>query len=432
VRIRLAAGLGAWALIDQLLSSGTNFAAGIVMARTLGPAGYGSFALAFGAWLLVMGFGRALITQPYMVTESGRPDPEWKTATSSAAGATLVLGVAAGVLLLAVGFVVGVRSPTGVALVAVGVIVGPVAIQDFWRFAAFSQQVPRKAAANDAVWAVAQAAALGTLIAVDMLTPATAVAAWGAGALAGAVYGIWQFRVWPTFGRSLRVWVHKIAALGGWFALSGAVYQVGSYAVLIMLGASLGRAALGGLRSTMNLFAPAQLVAISGESIMLPTAARMVRNGRVADLRSACMVYSLVLATSFAVAGGALLLFGPIIYRLVFGNEFTEYATLIPPILTQTVAGALASGPSVGVRALAEGRKLAGIQTASSFAKVVLVAAALPLGLTAAAWGIAIAETGRAGISWVVFRSALRRPASTHTARASERLPLGTDPQLAE
>jgi O-antigen/teichoic acid export membrane protein len=142
-------------------------------------------------------------------------------------------------------------------------------------------------------------------------------------------------------------------------------------------------------------------------------------------------VYSLVLATCFAVAGGALLLFGPVIYRLVFGNEFTQYATLIPPILTQTVAGALASGAVVGIRALAEGRRLAGVQVGSSIAKVVLVAAALPLGLTAAAWGIAIAEIGRAGISWIVFRSALRQPAS-HAAHPPEPLPLATDPELAE
>jgi hypothetical protein len=74
---------------------------------------------------------------------------------------------------------------------------------------------------------------------------------------------------------------------------------------------------------------------------------------------------------------------------------------------------------------------LAGIQTASSFAKVVLVAAALPLGLTAAAWGIAIAEIGRAGISWMVFRSALRKPAS-HAVHPPEPLPLATDPELAE
>jgi O-antigen/teichoic acid export membrane protein len=421
LRIWSTARLGAWAFLDQLLSSGTNFATGIVLARTLGPAGYGSFALAFGAWLLIMGFGRALITQPYMVTESGRPETEWKGATASAAGAMLVLGVATGVPLLAVGLVVGVRSPTGVALVAVGLFVAPLAIQDFWRFAGFSHRLPRKAAANDAVWAVVQAAVLSTLIAIHTLTPATAIAAWGTGALAGAVYGIWQFRVWPAFGRSLRVWIRKIAALGGWFTLSSATYQVGSYSVLIMLGASLGRAALGGLRGTMNLFAPAQLVAISGESIMLPTAARLVRKGRVADLRFACTVYSLVLAACFAGAGGTLLLLGPVAYRFVFGTEFTQYAILVPAVLTQTVAGALASGPSVGIRALAKGRKLAGVQAASSFAKVVLVAAALPLGLTAAAWGIAVAEMGRAGLSWVLFRSALRRPASTQAIRTSER-----------
>ena len=409
MRIRSTAGMGAWALLDQLLSSGTNFAAGIVIARTLGPAGYGSFALAFGAWLLVMGLVRALITQPYMVTDSGLPEPEWKVATSNAAGAILVLGVAAGFLLVVAGIVVGLQSPTGSALATVGLFVPPLAIQDFWRFAAFSQRAYRKAAANDGVWAVIQGVALATFIGTDALTPATAIAAWGTGALAGAVYGGWQFRARPVFGRALRMWLRKIAALGGWFALSSATYQIGSYGVVVLLGTSLGRAALGGLRSTMNLFAPAALVAMSGESVMLPTAVRMVREGRVADLRSTCIMYSLGLAACFAAAGGALLFFGPVAYRLVFGNEFAQYAILVPAVLTQTVASALASGPSVGIRALAQGRRLAGLQAASSAAKVLLVAGTLPLGLTAAVWGIAAAEMGRAGMSWVLFWSSLKR-----------------------
>ena len=409
VRIRSTAGMGAWALLDQLLSSGTNFATGIVIARTLGPAGYGSFALAFGAWVLVMGLGRALLTQPYMVTASGLPETEWKDATSNAAGAILLLGVAVGFLLVAVGIVVGLHDPTGRALAAVGLFVPPLSIQDFWRFAAFSQRVPRKAAANDGIWAVIQAVALATFIGTDSLTPATAIVAWGTGALAGAVYGNWQFGARPVFGRALRMWLRKIAALGGWFALSSATYQIGSYGVLILLGTGLGRAALGGLRSTMNLFAPAQLVASSGESVMLPTAVRMVREGRVADLRSACIVYSLGLAACFAGAGGVLLYFGPVAYRLVFGTEFAAVRDLVPAVLVQTVAGALASGPSVGIRALAQGRTLAGLQAASSTAKVLLVVVTLPLGLTAAVWGIAAAEIGRAGTSWVLFRSSLKR-----------------------
>ena len=220
VKIRAIAGLGAWALCDQVLSSGTNFAVGIIIARSLGPAGLGSFALAFGGWLVMSSFLRAFITQPYMVTASGAGEREWREDTASAAGAQLMLGIAAGIGLLIAGIVVGPTGPTGSALVAVGVFAAPLAIQDFWRFAAFSRRMPRKAAANDGVWALVQAAALGALIATDTLTAATAMSAWGLGGLAGALVGMAQFRLWPRPGRDMRSWIRHHAAFGGWIALA--------------------------------------------------------------------------------------------------------------------------------------------------------------------------------------------------------------------
>ena len=125
MRIRALAGLGAWALADQLLSSGTNFLVGIVIARSLGPEGLGSFTLAFGAWLVMSSFLRAFITQPYMMTASGLAEREWREDTACAAGAQLVLGLAAGVILVSAGLAVGLGGPTGSALVAVGVFAAP-------------------------------------------------------------------------------------------------------------------------------------------------------------------------------------------------------------------------------------------------------------------------------------------------------------------
>jgi hypothetical protein len=269
--------------------------------------------------------------------------------------------------------------------------------------------MPRKAVTNDGVWALAQAAALAVLIATDRLTAATAMSAWGFGALAGALAGMAQFRLWPTPGRDMRSWIRRHAALGRWMALASGIYSVGSYTVLILLG-SLGRRAIGGMRSTMNLFAPAQLVAISGESIMLPTAVRMVNNEESGRLQTICVLYSLGLASCFAVAGGALLLAGPVVFRLVFGSQFTRFVTLVPPVLAQTVAAGLTSGASVGMRALANGRKVAGLQVFASSSRVILVAAVLPFGLTATAWAIAVADMASAGLAWVLFRSALKNP----------------------
>src|SRR3954467_3702003 len=58
---------GAWALVDQILSSATNFAMAIIVARLLPPKGYGSFALAIAAWLTLLGLVRAALVHPYVV-----------------------------------------------------------------------------------------------------------------------------------------------------------------------------------------------------------------------------------------------------------------------------------------------------------------------------------------------------------------------------
>ena len=170
----------------------------------------------------------------------------------------------------------------------------------------------------------------------------------------------------------------------------------------------------------MTLFAPAQLLSTSAEAIMLPTAARMVTNEDRNKLRATCAIYSVVLTGSFAAVGAVLLLLGPSIFHVVFGPEFTEYAPLVQPVLAQTVAAGISSGALVGIRALSQGRKMAGLQTVNSAMRVVFVAAVLSLGLQAAVWAIALADMVGACLAWALFGAALKssRPIDT-TSSAS-------------
>jgi hypothetical protein len=74
-----------------------------------------------------------------------------------------------------------------------------------------------------------------------------------------------------------------------------------------------------------------------------------------------------------------------------------------------TIITGLATGLFLGFRALGEGRRLAWLQTASSAAKLAIVAASLPFGLVAIAWGIAAAEVLRTALAWATFEKALSR-----------------------
>ncbi len=403
MRIRTLTSAGAWALGDQILSSATNFAAGIVVGRTVGPAGYGSFMLAFGSWIILLGATRAILVLPYTVAASGAPASDWRRATKSTAGAVLAFGIVFGVVALIAGAVLGPDSPTGSAFLALGLFGAPLALQDFWRFAAFSQDSPRAAALNDGVWAVVQALSLGALVLTHTLTPATAVVSWGLGAAAGALFGLRQFRISPALGRSERNFIRQNAAMAGWFGLSNASYQAGSYGAILMVGAGVGPEALGGLGSVRNLLTPARLVLSSSESIVLPIAVRAAKKTSRAPLNRLCRLYSLASAGFYAVIGLAVILVGPPTLRFVFGENFVRYSELFTPVVAATTISGLASGWLIGFRALGQGRSLTVLQTISTIVQLLIIAVALPFGLLTVAWGLAAGEAVRSTLAWVMF-----------------------------
>src|SRR3954452_4728053 len=89
-RARLPLRQGAWALVDQALSSATNFAMSLFIARLLAPEAFGSFALALAAWITLLGLNRAALVQPFVVEASRQDTPAWRSTARSAGGVVQV------------------------------------------------------------------------------------------------------------------------------------------------------------------------------------------------------------------------------------------------------------------------------------------------------------------------------------------------------
>ncbi|MDR2986820.1 MAG: hypothetical protein LBV34_18475, partial [Nocardiopsaceae bacterium] len=71
---RPASGVGrrfGWGLADQAVSSLTNFAVSLYVARTLGAVQFGAFALAYVTYSFVLNASRGLATDPLLVRFSG-------------------------------------------------------------------------------------------------------------------------------------------------------------------------------------------------------------------------------------------------------------------------------------------------------------------------------------------------------------------------
>ena len=149
--IQAARRLG-WGVADQGISSLSNFALGLFVARSFGASKFGAFTLAFITYTVVINAARGLATDPLLVRFSGDLVRRWRRATSAATGTALVVGVAAGVLCIVAGLLL--PDPVGPAFVALGIGLPGLALQDSWRFAFFARGRGSSAFINDLFWTV--------------------------------------------------------------------------------------------------------------------------------------------------------------------------------------------------------------------------------------------------------------------------------------
>ena len=111
--------IAALTLIDQGVSSLSNFAVGVVIARVVGASGLGGFALAYAGWLIVAALDRSLITDPMAINGDVRTK-RIRGPVEQGLAAELLMGIGGGVILAAIGCVLCLLNATafGIAMLA--------------------------------------------------------------------------------------------------------------------------------------------------------------------------------------------------------------------------------------------------------------------------------------------------------------------------
>ena len=179
---------------DQCVSSLSNFVVGVAVARVVGVSGFGANALVYSVWLVVAALHRSLITDPMSIeNDVQKDDAEFHMRVALAAEMWLGLAAAfifavVGIVLLAVG-----QTQFGVCFLGLAPWLPCLLAQDYWRWISFMKREPQKALANDIVFGVVQLLVFVALVLVGFHSSLVAIGAWGVGALAGALYGLWQF-----------------------------------------------------------------------------------------------------------------------------------------------------------------------------------------------------------------------------------------------
>jgi glycosyltransferase involved in cell wall biosynthesis len=404
-RSRQLAGRMSWGLADQALSSLTNFAVAIVVARSLGIEELGAFSIAFATYLIAINASRGLATDPLVVRYSGAELPSWRRAVGGATGTATAVGAAVGAGCAIAGLVLA--GPAGPTLLALGVTLPGLLLQDCWRFAFFSAGRGRQAFANDLVWALSLIPLLAAVAARPTLGVSWFVLAWGGAATVAAVVGGLQARLVPRVSE-VRRWLRRHRDLAPRYlaenlSVSGA-YQLRAYG----LGAIAGLAAVGALRGAELLLGPFNVV-MMGIGLMAVTEAVRVSQRSMRSLRPFCLLLGGMQAGAAAAWGLALLLLLPRgLGERVLGLSWQPASALIVPVTITAVNAGLSTGASAGLRALGAASRSLRSQVAGSSAYVVggLLGAAVA-GAAGAAWGAAAATSIGAGIWWRQFQRAL-------------------------
>jgi O-antigen/teichoic acid export membrane protein len=394
-----------WGIGDQALSSLTNFALGIVMARTQSPRDFGAFSLAFATYVVALNVSRAISTEPLVVRYSAVSSDEWEEGARSATGAAVGAGVLTGLVCLLPGLFMG--GPLGSAFLALGLTMPGLLLQDSWRFAFFAQARGRQAFANDAVWAIVLFPSLALVVWMGHATVFWLTLSWGGSATVAGLFGILQARVFPRPFDSAkwlqRQWDLAPRFLGEFMALSGTT-QVSFY----FIGAIASLEAVGALRAAQILLGPVYAFSIGVRMVATPEVVRLFKRS-AGRLREASAVLSAGLGAATLLWGGALLILPSGTGVALLGSSWEPARRVLIPMTLLMASGGVIGGATAGLRALADAKRSLRARLFTSVVRVAGgVAGAVFGGAITAAWGLAISGCAGAFVYWVHLVRGLR------------------------
>jgi O-antigen/teichoic acid export membrane protein len=395
-----------WGVADQAMSSISNFAVNIYIARSLGAVQYGAFALAYVTYGFALNASRGLATDPLLVRFSATDVPTWRQAVRRCTGTAATVGLVTGSIVLVAALLLS--GTARMAFLALGLTLPGLLLQDSWRFSFFALGRGSQAFLNDAVWAVTLIPALVLLRETGHADVFWFVFAWGAAATVGAAIGPLQAKVVPSLSRAWE-WVYRHRDLGTRYLAEGtansASSQLRNYGIAFIL--SLG--ALGYVQAANTLMGPFMVIFFGMGLVTLPEAARILRRSP-RHLPVFCLMVSGGLALLGLAWGIVLLIALPRgLGQAMLGSLWRPTYPLVWPATLLVLGGCVSAGAGTGLHALGAARRsLRAMVLGSALFVVCGIGGALVAGAGGTMYGAAIASWIGAVMFWLQLRTALR------------------------
>ena len=387
-----------WAIADQCVLSGGNFATNLVLLRTLVPAEFGTYALILNAIIFFNNVQQALINYPLCVRGAkGRPSV-FRRLLSFSLFATVLFQL----LVLTPALSLVARS-----LDRSSVILAAILAMTFWQLqeamrASFLAKIEqRRALLGDSIGYLGQAILIGliclrskpSLNVIFLVVAGTSVAAF-------AVQN-WQTRpLWPGL-RMLKPMTGGFWLLGRWNVVAKLLgfFTLQAFPWLILL--RHGRVEVAAFQAIFQFLAFSNPLLFSIGGLITSTVARH-GHYRDASVRHYVVLASGVMVCYLVVLGAA----GPWVMRLLYGahSPYLAYSGLMPIfaiawsfVVLELLVAAVLGG-------LREPRSLFLMQSSGTVAALVI---AVPWiywkGLTAAAFSMILVNAARGGTGVVLL-----------------------------
>jgi O-antigen/teichoic acid export membrane protein len=402
--LRVVARLG-WGVADQAVSSLSNFALGLYVARTFGASGLGAFTLAYVTYSLTLNAARGVATDPLLVRYSGATPDRWRRAASSATGVAFLVGVVAGAVCLVAGLLL--PAPVGDAFLALAVGLPGLMLQDSWRFAFFAAGRAKSALVNDVVWSLLLLAALAALGRPGQSSVAGCLLAFGGTASLAAIFGSVQTRVLPRPSAAF-AWVDEHRQLAWRYLTENVSFSGAAWLRSLSVGALAGLAVLGHVRGAEMLMGPFLVVLMGVSQVAVPEASRLFHRSpaRLADF---CLTLGAAQAAAALAWGIGLMLVlplgpGPFLLEALWDPT----SQLLLGVTLNVTAACFCASATACLRATGAASRSLRAQLIASVAYLVGgVAGVVVAGAPGTVWGVTVANVLSALVWWHQLRAAL-------------------------
>jgi len=406
---------GGLALLDQGVFAGSNFVMSVLLARWLSPEQYGMYAVAFAVLLFLLNFHQGLMLEPMLVFGSS----VYRDCLRGYVKALLLLHLGISLVMVFGLFVsaaviskLGQASSLPGALVGVAFAAPTVLLLWLVKRTFYLKLSPAPSAIGAILYCVLNLGGLAFLYQHNRISTLSVFLLMGLGSLCTSILLLPYLasRLAPSQNApSLADTWRRHWRYGGWALGANAMMWVPINAFYPLLSRFSGLAEAGELKALMNFAAPMLQACAALHTLMLPYAARVLRERGRAGVSVILRRMTLLCVACAVPYWAVLLLFQGPAFRMLYSGRYTEVAYLLPAVALASVAGSAFFGPSIVLRSLESPRL---IFAAVSVSSCVAVALGIPLirtfGVGGAVWSIAMSEA----LAFVVAIAFVRRKAT--------------------